>query len=176
MFDKKPICYNARAMTGESKSVVVEQARSDKEFLEKCGFEVLCPVLKEGVKKGKGTILASKKQMETFWPADKDMIKRAHVLFNMSPHKASLGTIREHGKARYYHWKKVISVFPEGHLPPEGAVPYFEDDFVTDSLTLAVGEALRTHSTYLKRLAWRLDILNKHLINAILDQVKELFR
>lgn len=176
MFDKKIICYNARAMTGEPKSEVVEQARKDKEFLEKCGFVVLCPVFKEGIRKGKGTILSSKEQMQTFWPADVDMIRKAHVLFNLSPHKASLGVIREHGKARYYHWKKVISVFPEGKLPPDGAVPYFEDDFVTDSLTLAVGEALRTHGTYLKRLQWRLKLLNQHMLHAMWDQVKELFR
>ncbi len=176
MFGSKPVCYPARAMTGRIKADVVAEAIRDKAFLEKCGFEVLCPVVSEGVKATKTVLKSSKKQMDIYWQRDKEMIRKAHVIFNMSPDQPSLGVIREHGYARYHLWKKVISVFPEGKLPAEGAIAFYEDDMVTDSLTLAVGEALRTHGTYWLRLKWRLSIYKRSWLVAKLYRLQEWFR
>jgi hypothetical protein len=153
---RKPICYVARAMTGLVAADVVAQARLDKCFIESKGFKVLCPVSEEGVISAIHKIQATKDQMDTYWRRDKQMIEESDVLFNMSPHMASLGVIREHGYARFFLYRKVISVFPKGLLPKEGAVCYYEDDFVTDSLEDAAHEALRTHGTLFKRLKWRL--------------------
>ena len=176
MFDKKPICYVARAMTGRVKEEVVAEAKADKDLLEKAGFEVLCPVIAENVQPTKEVLRSSKKAMDVYWWRDKAMIRQAHVIFNMSPHQASLGVIREHGYGRYHLWKKVISVFPDGKIPMKAAICHYEDDFVTDSLLIAIGEALRTHGTYFKRLQWRIHIYNKSWLKAKWYRLLEFFR
>jgi hypothetical protein len=176
MFYSKPRIYAARAMTGCDASEVVRQAKIDKAFFESCGIEVLCPVLKEKVKPVHKAIQSDKKHMNVYWPTDKKMIREANILVNFSPHIASLGCIREFGYARYHLWKKVVSVFPEGHLPPDGAVPYFEDDEIVDSRLMAIESILRTHGTYWKRLKWRASLYNKKLLKAIWYKFLEWFR
>lgn len=165
--------YVARAMTGRVKADVVKEAKADKEFLEACGFIVLDPVSEEGVKATKETLLSPKSAMDSYWPRDKAMIREADVVFNMSPHLPSLGVIREHGYARYHLWKKVVSIFPTGKLPAEGAICHYEDDYVTDNLLDAVGETLRTHGTVWKRLKWRVKIYKRCWLKAVFYRLKE---
>lgn len=165
--------YVARAMTGRIKEDVVREALADKDFLERAGFEVLCPVSKEEVKATKEILQSSKEAMDHYWKTDKQMIRDAHILFNMSPDQPSLGVIREYGYARYALWKKVISVFPEGKLPQRAAICHYEDDYVTDDLMDAVGEAYRTHGTLWKRVQWRIKMLNKSLLKWLWFQILE---
>jgi len=172
----KPKCYVARAMTGRIKEEVVAEALRDKELLEKAGFEVLCPVSEENVPSTKEVLRSSKKAMDQYWPRDKAMIREANVVFNMSPHLPSLGVIREYGYARYHLWKKVISVFPKGQLPIKAAVCYYEDDFVTDSLELAIDDALKTHKTRYLRILWRLRFWLQSMVKDNWLKMKELFR
>ena len=176
MFNQKPIIYVARAMSGMDQAEVVLQAKADKEFFEKRGIQVLCPVLKEKVKSAHKPLKSDKKHMDVYWPADKEMIREANVLVNMSPDKPSLGVIREFGYARYHLWKKVISVFPEGQIPWEGAVCHYEDDDVVDNRVMAVESILRTHGTYWKRLKWRLGVYNKSWLKAKYYRLLEFFR
>lgn len=166
-------CYVARAMTGRVKEEVVKDALKDKEFFEKAGLIVLCPVSEEGVKPTDEVLRSSKKAMDKYWNRDKEMIRQAHILFNMSPDQPSLGVIREHGYARYCLWKKVISVFPAGKLPPKAAICHYEDDYVTDDIMDAVGEAYRTHGTLWKRIKWRLQMLNRCLPRWLKHQIGE---
>lgn len=176
MFDKKIKCYVARAMSNRVKEEIVAEATRDKALLEAVGFEVLCPVIAENVAATKEILKSSKKAMDVYWARDKEMIREAHVVFNMSPHWPSLGVIREHGYARYHLWKKVLSVFPEGKLPMKAAVCHYEDDFVTDNLTAAAEDALRTHGTYFKRLKWRISIYRKSWLRSLFNRAKEWFR
>lgn len=165
--------YVARAMTGRIKEDVVREAKADKAYLEERGFTVLDPVTSEGVEETKEILLSTKNVMDVYWPRDKAMIREAHVVFNMSPHMPSLGAIREHGYSRYHLWKKTISVFPLGKKPAEGAIPYYEDDLVTDSLVEAADNALRTHGTLWKRLTWRLALYVRCLPKAVYHHLKE---
>lgn len=166
--------YVARAMTGRIKEEVVREAEFDKKYLELAGFTVLDPVTSEGVTSSKEILLSGKDLMDEYWPRDKQMIRDAHLILNMSPHTPSIGVIREHGYARYHLWKKVISVFPTGQIPPAGAICHYEDDYVTDSLTDAIGEAMRTHSTPWRRLVWRLGIYKRCLIKALWHHALEI--
>lgn len=168
--------YVARAMTGRIKADVVAEAKADKKFLEAAGFEVLDPVTSEGVEETKDALQSPKNLMDIYWPRDKQMIREAHAVFVMSPHVGSLGCIREYGYSRFFLWKKTTTIFPEGQLPKEGAVCYYEDDYVTDSLIDAVGDLLRTHDTYKKRLKWRFDVYNRSLFKAIKYQFLEWFK
>lgn len=168
--------YVARAMTGRVKEEVVAEAKRDKAFLEQAGFEVLDPVTSEGVASTKETLLSPKHLMDVYWPRDKQMIREAHAVFVMSPNVGSLGCIREYGYSRYFLWKKTTTIFPEGTLPKEGAVCYYEDDYVTDSLIDAIGDLLQTHGTLWKRLKWRIRIYNRSIGKAFYYKLLEWFK
>jgi len=167
--------YAARGMTGRVKEDVVTEANADRLLLESAGITVLCPVHEEGVRATKKQLFSTKKHMDKYWPRDKEMIRDAHLLLNMSPHLPSMGVIREFGYARYSLWKKVITVFPEGQLPDESSICYYEDDYVTDSLIDAVMEIYRTHGTIWKRLKWKLGIINKSALKWMWYQIKEVW-
>jgi len=165
MFDKKIKIYPARGMTGRIKEEVVKEARRDKEFMEKAGIEVLCPVLKEKVAATKTILSSDLKHMQVFWPQDKRMIQEAHIVMDMSPHLNSEGVKHEIGLCRYAYWKKVIRVYPPGQIPPPSSIASLEDDYLTDSLIDAIGEAYRTHGSWLKRFVWRLNIYRRCIIH-----------
>lgn len=165
--------YVARAMSGRVKEEVVREAKADKEYLEKLGFTVLDPVTSENVEATKDILMSPKEIMDVYWPRDKAMIREAHVVFNMSPHTASLGVMREHGYARYHLWKKTVSVFPAGKAPAEGAIAYYEDDLVTDHILIAALDCLRSHGTFWRRAKWRLTLFARCLPKAIWHHLKE---
>lgn len=155
--------YNARSMTGRVKEDVVAEAKADKEFLEKAGFTVLCPVEKEEVPATKQILLSSKKAMEDYWPKDKQMIEACDVLFDLTPERKSEGVAHEIGYARYFLYRPVVRIYREGKLPVPSSVAYFEDDYITDSLVDAIEYTLRVHGTRWKRLKWRLNLYNRCL-------------
>lgn len=159
--------YLARAMSGRIKEDVVKEAREDKEFFEKAGLEVLCPVIKEEVVATKEKLVSSKKAMLSFWPADKRMIRDAHIVLDMTPHLNSEGTKHEIGYARYFLYRPVIRVFPEGKLPFQSSVAFFEDDIVVDSREEALEYIYRVHGNLYKRLRWRVQLYNRCLLNMI---------
>src|SRR5690349_2826533 len=109
--------YLARAMSLRVKEDVVKEANSDKEFFEKAGFEVNCPVEKEKIPATKQVLLASKKALQTYWPQDKRLIRESHVFVDMSPTFNSEGVKHELAYARFCLWKPVIRIFPTGQLP-----------------------------------------------------------
>lgn len=165
--------YCARSMTGRVKEEVVAEARSDKDYLERAGFTVLCPVIAENVEPTKQVLLSSKKAMETYWPRDKQMIREAHILFDLTPERKSEGVAHEVGYARYALWKPVVRIYKEGKLPVKSSVAFFEDDYITDSLIDAIEYSLRVHGTFFKRLKWRLSMLNRCLLRWIGHQIGE---
>lgn len=176
MFNKKVSVYVARGMTGRDKAELVAEATRDREFLERCEINVLCPVTAEGVKSEHRTLRSSKKQMDQYWFRDKAMIREANVVVDATPLLKSEGVSHEIGYGRYFLWKKVVRVFPPGQLPLKSSVAFYEDDYLTDSWTDAVMEIYRTHGTYWKRLKWRLSIINRCLLRAIGLWFLELFR
>lgn len=160
-------------MTGRIKEEVVAEAVREKKWLEDAGFEVLCPVVVENVEPTKQTLLSSKKAMTVFWPRDKAMIREANLVFDMTPGMKSEGVAHEIGYSRYALWKPVVRVYPTGKLPPRSSVAYFEDDVVCDSLEEAIEYAYRVHGTFLKRLKWRLDMLNRSFPKWVIHQLQE---
>ena len=160
-------------MTGRVKEEVVAEATADKEMLEKAGFTVLCPVIAECVPSTKQILMSSKKAMDEYWPRDKEMIREANLVFDMSPGMNSEGVKHEIGYARYCLWKPVVRVFPSGKLPTKSSVAYFEDDIVCDSLIEAIEYSLRVHGTFWKRATWRLNMLNRSLLKWIWYQIGE---
>lgn len=153
--------YLARGMSGRPADVVYEESKPERDFLRQAGFEVLCPIEVEGIKKVNMPIQASKEQITDFWPRDKEMIWKAHVLFHMTPHLRSDGAWHEVGYNRYHLQQPVVHIYPTGKLPPAGSVSYLEDDYVCDSLEEAIEYTLRIHGTFWKRTKWRLNKVNR---------------
>lgn len=156
--------YLCRSMTGRVKEDVVKEAALDKQWFENAGLAVLDPVAAEGVKPTKERLLSSKKAMDQYWPRDKEMIREAHVVIDMTPHMNSEGSKHEIGYARYHCWKPVIRVFPLGQLPPASSVARYEDDVVCDSREEATEWIYRVYGTPWKRLKWKLRILDRCLL------------
>lgn len=165
--------YLARSMSGRVKEEVVNDALIDKNFLEQAGFTVLCPVIAEGVRSTKEILAASKQEMNTYWYRDKEMIREANIVFDMSPDRKSEGVAHELGYARYSLWKPVVRVYPIGKLPPAASVAFFEDDYICDTLVEAIEYSLRVHGTLFKRIMWRLKLINRCLPKWIINQVLE---
>ncbi len=130
-------------MSGRPYKEVVADAAYDRTILRLAGFDVLCPVENEGVKAVPGILQSTKKQMDDYWMRDKAMIAAADIMFNMSPHTNSIGVAREHGLMQYGLKRPVACVFPVGQLPKPGAICYYEDFLVTDSVIFAAEQMRR---------------------------------
>lgn len=155
--------YAARAMSGRQKRLVRKEAKSDAGFLRDAGISVLCPVEEEKVDDSPSIISSSYGEMARYWKRDKQMIREAHIIFDMTPHLNSEGSKHEIGYGRYFLWKPVVRIFPLGKLPSLASVAYFEDDYICDSLLEAIEYSYRVHGNWLKRLWWRLKMLNRCL-------------
>lgn len=165
--------YLARSMSGRIKADVVNEAKKDRTFLKKAGFFVYCPVSSEGVKATKDLLQSSKAEMDKYWKRDKEMIRESTILFHMSPHLNSAGAWQEVGYKRYHLQGPVVHIYPTGQLPPAGAIPRLENDYVCDSLIEAIEYTLRVHGTFWKRTKWRLSKLNRCFIKSFVYQLKE---
>lgn len=153
--------YAARGMSGRDQATVVQEAFEDKMEFEENGIRVLCPVEKERVKSIHKKLSSDTKHMKLYWPADKDLIKQAHVYVNFTPHLNSIGAWHELGFARYFLYKPCVLIFPDGELPSPGNISFFEDDVVVDSHTEAMRIIKARWGTPLKRLKWRIKLLKK---------------
>lgn len=152
------IVYAARSMTGRIKEEVVAEAKVDKTLMEKAGITVQCPVEKESIPSTKQVLLSSKKSMLDYWPQDKRMIEKSHVLFDLTPERKSEGVAHEIGYARYFLYRPIVRVYRGGKLPVSSSVAYFEDDYVTDSLESAIAFTMKEYGTRYKRIKWRLKL------------------
>lgn len=169
----RPKAYCAHGMTGRPGIEVVAESDQALKILNDFGIEVLDPVTAEKVKPGKKKINTDYETLDGYWRRDKEMIREAHVLIDLTPDRKSEGVSHEIGYARYHLWKKVIRVYPKGQVPSNLSVAYFEDDFITDSLEEAAKEIIRTHGTRFKRLKWRLQIYRKSILRAIWHRLQE---
>ncbi len=165
--------YVAQAMSGIPAKQVVENAGKIKNFLENAGFEVLCPVAKEELKPNNIPIQATREEITNYWKIDKSMIRDSHILFHMSPHLNSAGAWQEVGYQRYHLQGPVVHIYPLGKLPPSGAIPRLENDYVCDSLEEAIEYTLRVHGTFLKRTMWRIKKLNRCFLKSFWYQLNQ---
>lgn len=172
MTERKVKLYLARGMTGLVASEVVAQAENDKTFFEAAGFEVLCPVSAEKVRPTSSAIQSTKAQMDEYWYRDKEMIREADIVVDMTPERKSEGVAHEIGYARYFLWRPVVRLYKEGGLPSRASVAYFEDDCLVDSREFAVEYIYRVHGTLIKRLKWRFNLYRRCLLKAIKYQIQ----
>ena len=159
--------YAARGMSHRIKEEVVNEAAVDRGILAGYGVLVLDPVAAENVEPTKEVLRSSKKAMDAYWGRDKEMIREADVVFDLTPHLNSEGVKHEIGYARYFLYKPVIRVFPKGQLPFQSSVSRYEDDALFDDLHEAVKYAIDTFGTKKKRIVWRLKLYNRCFIGMV---------
>lgn len=165
--------YIAHGMTGRPGTDVVEESAWTAEIFEQHGIQVLDPVTAEKVAPSKAKINTDYATLDGYWKRDKEMIREAHVLVDITPERKSEGVAHEIGYARYFLFKPVFRVYPSGKVPSNLSVSYFEDDFITDSLHAAAHEILRLHGTLAKRIVWRFKLYLRCLPKAILHKLQE---
>ncbi len=166
--------YLARAMSGRIMADVVREAANDRMFLSGfVGWDCLDPVEEEGVKPENRKLQASYEDMVGFWRRDKQLIREANVIFDMTPSMKSEGVAHELAYARYCLWKPVVRVYTSGVLPPKGSVAYFEDDVIVGSLLEACAMTDNLWGTRAKRIRWRLSLLRRCLWKFIRYQIGE---
>lgn len=165
--------YLAHGMTGRPGTEVVAESELALKILNENGIEVLDPVTAEKVKPSKAKINTPYDTLDGYWRRDKEMIREAHVLIDLTPDRKSEGVSHEIGYARYHLWKKVVRVYPKDRIPSNLSVAFFEDDYITDSLEKAAKEIIRTHGSFTKRIAWRLNLYRRSWFKAIYYRLKE---
>jgi hypothetical protein len=153
------IIYTAKAMTGRSGDEMLRESYYNKGFLEARGFEVLDPVLVEGVGFSADPLHNPEEQLREYWKRDKVMIRKAHVLLDVTGSSPSEGKAHEVGYARYCLWKPVVRICP--NLGP--SVAWFEDDVIVQNLDEAAKVILERWGTAELRIAWRSEMLERCL-------------
>jgi len=165
--------YTCQSMTGHSMHELVERAKKIKTVLNAAGVEVLDPVLAEHVP-DKKEVLGDKplNVLKSYWRRDKQMIREAHVLLDLTPGDKSEGCAHELGYARYALWKPVIRLYGPEAKPPN-LIPYFEDDLIVHSPEEAAIQIQKMWGTRFKRAMWRISLLNRCFIKFVWYQIGE---
>lgn len=167
--------YLAHGMTGRAGTEVVQESEKALEVFSRYGIQVLDPVTAEKVKPSKKAINTDYKTLDGYWKRDKEMIREAHVLVDITPERKSEGVAHEIGYARYFLWKPVIRVYPKGQVPSNLSVAYFENDFIVDDLDVAARYIDRMYGTWFKRFIWRIQLYRRSWIKASFYKLKEWF-
>lgn len=166
--------YQAVKMTGRSAKGVVEQTTRARRLFQKYGIEVLDPVQEENVEPVAGMIIGSVKDkhdnLKKFWKRDKEMIRQAHVLVDLTPTAKSEGVLHEIGYARYHLWKPVVRIY-DGE--PLCGIQSFEDDALVNGVEAAAALIRQRWGTKKKRLMWRARLMWKKLPRFIKHQLSE---
>ena len=134
------------------------------------GVELLDPVREENVKPSAKIVKASDRMLRKYWARDKELIRRAHVLIDISGPEKSEGVAHEIGYARYYLHKPVIRVY-QGL---GASVARIEADAIAQDFVGALRIAEQRWGTPWKRLKWKLALFARCFPGYILTRVREL--
>lgn len=153
--------YTAQAMTGRSQEEIVNCAKHAKRVFEGAGITVFDPVLAEHVKDEK-KVLADKpvSVLKDYWKRDKEMIREANVIVDLSPELKSEGVAHEIGYGRYFLWMPIVRVYQQ-NSKPASLIAVFEDDLIVHSLEEAAIQINKYWGSWGKRFMWRLTLYNR---------------
>lgn len=160
--------YLAKRMTGQTGAVLVSEAVHAQAVCP-LDVELFDPVLIEGVAATDAVIGAATGDLKKFWARDKQAIRDAHVVFDMTGPAKSEGVAHEIGYARYNLWKPVVRLYPG----LGASVARLEDDLIVGSLEEGYALIKKFWGTRTKRILWRLKMLNRCLPKWFYYQLKE---
>lgn len=155
--------YAASSMTGRTGEELVAQSK-EVAFLAWCyDVEVLDPITNEGVKADKHRLDGGGDKLREFWKRDKEMIRKAHVIIDVTGERKSAGVEHEIGYARYHLHKPVVRVWPNLGV----SIARLEDDLIVEDLNQAFRLAVERWGTWQKRLKWKWHIFKKSYWNLL---------
>ena len=155
--------YFASSMTGRSGKELVEQSK-EVAFYSWCyDVEALDPIMSENVKATNEPLHNGGDLLRQYWARDKEMIREAHVLIDVTGPAKSEGVSHEIALARYHLHKPVIRVWPN----LGSSIARLEDDLIVETLEDAVKLAVERWGTPKKRLKWKWYIFKKSYLNLL---------
>lgn len=165
--------YTAQKMTGRDQKEMVDLAKKAKKVFEGAGIKVLDPVLEEHVKPT-NELLGDKplNMLKDYWKRDKQMIREAHVVVDLTPDMKSEGVAHEIGYARYALWKPIVRCYPDGSKPAS-MIAVFEDDLIVHSLEEAAVQIHKYWGNFFKRVTWRFGLFNRCFAKWCWYQIRE---
>jgi hypothetical protein len=124
-------------MTGVRQDELLPKALHAYRKFKAAGFEVFSPVLEENVEFSPEPLLnVQSRSLDPLWAVDKHMIKsKCDILVDLDGEKHSMGVKREYGLMRYFLWRPVVTVVPQGY-------PYSIADIEDDVLCNNVDQAI----------------------------------
>ncbi len=161
--------YVAHKMTGKMQDELVREAEYTTRTLTNYGFDILDPIIEEGVKDvHEPLVQVSSDQLERYWRRDKIMIKEADLVLDFQSCNTSDGVNKEIGYARFCLWKPVVRVFPKCGIN----ISRIEDDAVVETLPDAIAFIQEHYGDYEKLRVWRQIMLNRSLEGWMAEQAK----
>lgn len=150
--------YTCQKMTGRYCDEMLKEAEMLKRVLNNYGFEILNPVLEEGIA-NEHVLLenVSADKLEHYWKRDKEMIRESDILLDYMTQNKSDGSNKEVGYNRYCLWKPTVRVW----VGPGGLISRFEDDIVIPNLVDALNLIKDKWGTYEKLGQWRTEMWNR---------------
>lgn len=163
-------CYVAHAMTGRDSDDVLRESMVAYWALKSYGITALDPAIEEDIQPGRGTLAASRAELDEHWRRDKQMIRDAHVLLDLSGPAKSEGVAHEIGYARYFLHKPVVRVYPG---LSEASIARFEDDIIVGNVEAAAALIASKWGNPWKRFVWKLGLLFRCRFKAAYYEAKE---
>lgn len=150
--------YTCQRMTGRYCDEMRQEAEMLKRTLNNYGFEILNPVLEEGVP-NEHILLENvpAERLEKYWRRDKEMIQESDILLDYMTQNKSDGSNKEVGYNRFCLWKPTVRVW----TGPGGLISRIEDDIVIDKLVDALQFIQQKWGTYEKLGEWRYQLFER---------------
>lgn len=149
--------YFASAITNRTGKALIEQSNKVAEVCKRLDIIPLDPIVEEQIKDSRKKVFNSIEDLGKYWKRDKELIRAAHVLIDLTGEKKSEGVSHELGFVRYFLFKPCIRVWPD--LGP--SVARLEDDVITSCLESACTRAVYHWGTPWKRLKWKISLVNR---------------
>lgn len=161
--------YTASAMTGRTGEELVKQAEMTTYLGTFYGVTVLDPIKAEKVEPTKTPLNNGGDKLKDYWKRDKEMIRAAHVLIDLTGSAKSEGVSHEIGYARFFLFKPIIRVYPG----LGASIARLEDDLIASSVNEAFQLAVENWGTPFKRLNWRVKLYNRCLVGMVKTFIHE---
>lgn len=156
----KPKVYLAHKMTGRTGLELCQESWEACRTFAKHDCIPLDPVLIEEVKPTNSVVNGGAPgALKKLWKRDKEIIREAHVVVDLTGDMKSEGVLHEIGYARYFLWRPVIRVVRTPFLG--ASIAELEDDGIVPDFDEAAALVQKRWGTWTKRTLWRLNIVRK---------------
>jgi hypothetical protein len=166
--ESKVKIYTSQRMTGRECIEMRVEADMLERTLTNHGYEVLNPVIAEGIPYTHEILKANPETIEQHWKRDKEMMRDADILVDYQTNNLSDGTNKELAYTRFCLWKPTVRIVRPGGF----AISKLEDDIVVESLNEGIRIIGEKFGSYEKLANWRRDMLTRCFDSWLSEQTK----